>query len=84
MKWNTKPQEDYRLQFYNYFSDFVGPEVNIKFYNKMNTTHIPKLSHYLRYLVFILNRFNAVLYPEEMIANKNSNYNTMMSDPMDA
>ncbi|CAD8193449.1 unnamed protein product [Paramecium pentaurelia] len=76
MIWNTKPNPNYKLQFYNYYSDQVGIEFSLKTYNKFTTYHNPKLKHYLR--------FSSKLIPDQIEATKNLFYNSFMSDPYES
>lgn len=43
MKWNNKPNPNYKLKYYNYFSEFVGNDFDIKTYNKYTRNHKPFL-----------------------------------------
>lgn len=76
MKWNSKPLPNYKLQFYNYYSDIVGTDFTLKSYNKWGLNHFPKLQHYLRY--------TKSLFPEQIEKTKEAFYNSFMSDPMEA
>ncbi|CAD8169306.1 unnamed protein product [Paramecium octaurelia] len=76
MLWNTKPTPNYKLQFYNYYSDQVGVDFSLKTYNKFTPYHIPKLQHYLR--------FSSRLVPEQIETTKNLFYNSFMSDPYES
>ncbi|CAD8109727.1 unnamed protein product [Paramecium sonneborni] len=76
MIWNNKPNPNYKLQFYNYYSDQVAVDFSLKTYNKFTSYHIPKLKHYLR--------FSSKLFPEQIEATKNMFYNSFMSDPTES